>query len=71
MNEDGSADPNFGPEEPAGNESNWIQTNPDESWFTYFRCYGPLKPFFEETYRMNRMREGLNDFQRIDERTLT
>ena len=55
MNDDGSIDLYFGPEVPAGRESNWIQTNPGESWFTYFRAYGPLKPFFEETYKMNRI----------------
>lgn len=54
-NEDGSIDLYFGPTAPKGKESNWIQTNPGESWFTYFRVYGPLKPFFEETYKMNKI----------------
>lgn len=54
-NADGSIDLYFGPSAPAGMESNWIQTNPGESWFTYFRVYGPLKPFFEETFKMNRI----------------
>lgn len=57
VNEDGSVDLYFGPRAPAGKESNWIQTNPGESWFTYFRCYGPLKPFFEETYPMNKIQK--------------
>ena len=56
VNDDGSIDLHFGPEAPAGKEGNWIQTNPGESWFTYFRAYGPLKPFFEETYPMNKVR---------------
>ena len=54
-NDDGSIDLYFGPNAPEGKESNWIQTTPGESWFAYFRCYGPLKPFFEETYKMNRI----------------
>jgi len=54
-NGDGSIYLYFGPEAPAGKESNWIQTNSGESWFAYFRVYGPLKPFFEETYKMNRI----------------
>ena len=54
-NDDGSIDLYFGPAAPAGKESNWIQTNPGESWFTYFRVYGPLKPFFEESYQMNKV----------------
>ena len=54
-NDDRSIDLYFGPTAPAGKESNWIQTNPGESWFTYFRVYGPLKPFFEESYQMNKM----------------
>jgi len=54
-NDDGSIDLYFGPTAPAGKESNWIQTNLGESWFTYFRVYGPLKPFFEESYQMNKM----------------
>ncbi len=57
VNADGSVDLYFGPEAPEGKESNWIQTNPGESWFTYFRCYGPLKPFFEETYPMNKIQK--------------
>ncbi len=55
VNDDGSIDLFFGPEAPAGKEGNWIQTNPGESWFAYFRAYGPLRPFFEETYEMNRI----------------
>lgn len=58
VNDDGSVDLYFGPKAPAGKESNWIQTNPGESWFAYFRVYGPLKPFFEQTYKMNRIRKA-------------
>lgn len=54
-NDDGSFDLYFGPKAPDGKESNWIQTNPGESWFAYFRVYGPTKPFFEESYQMNKI----------------
>lgn len=40
-NEDGSIDVWFGPAAPEGHEENWVQTNPREGWFAYFRFYGP------------------------------
>ena len=52
-NEDGSHDLYFGPEAPAGMESNWVQTLPGKSWFTIFRLYGPLEPWFEQTWTLN------------------
>ncbi|RZL91507.1 MAG: DUF1254 domain-containing protein [Variovorax sp.] len=48
-NSDGSIDIHFGPKAPAGNERNWIQTMPGKGWFTIFRFYGPLEPFFDKT----------------------
>jgi hypothetical protein len=30
---------------------NWIQTDPEKGWFTILRCYSPLKPFFDKTWR--------------------
>lgn len=50
-NADGSVDLYFGPEAPAGKESNWIQTVPGKGWFTLLRLYGPLEPWFEKTWR--------------------
>jgi hypothetical protein len=50
-NEDGSYDIYFSPSAPAGKEKNWIQTDPGKGWFTYIRLYGPLEPFFEQTWR--------------------
>ena len=50
-NADGSVDVYFGPEAPAGKESNWIQTVPDKGWFTILRLYGPLEPWFDKTWR--------------------
>jgi hypothetical protein len=30
---------------------NWIQTDPDRGWFVILRCYSPLQPFFDKTWR--------------------
>jgi hypothetical protein len=50
-NPDGSTDVYFGPEAPAGKESNWIQTIPGKGWNTVFRIYGPLEPWFEQNWK--------------------
>jgi len=51
INPDTSVDLYFGPEPPAGKESNWIQTIPGKGWFTYLRLYGPLEPWFDQAWR--------------------
>lgn len=51
VNADGSVDVYFGPKPPAGKEPNWVQTIPGESWFTILRLYGPLDPWFNQTWR--------------------
>ena len=51
INTDGSVDVYFGPEAPAGKESNWIQTIPGKGWFMILRLYGPLEPWFDQTWR--------------------
>jgi len=51
QNEDGSYDIFFGPEAPAGQEGNWIRTVPGKGWFTYIRLYGPLEPYFDQTWK--------------------
>ena len=55
-NEDGSVDIYFGPDTtkvPANmQQNNWIQTNPGEGWFPYFRLYAPKKEFFDKTWTM-------------------
>jgi hypothetical protein len=51
VNEDGSVDAWFGPEAPAGEESNWVQTIPGKGWFMILRLYGPLEPWFNGTWR--------------------
>jgi hypothetical protein len=51
VNADGSIDIWFGPSAPAGQEKNWIQTVPGKGWFTLFRFYGPLEPFFDKSWK--------------------
>lgn len=50
-NKDGSVDIYFGPKAPKGHEHNWIQTVPGKSWFLAIRYYGPLKPFYDKTWK--------------------
>ena len=51
VNPDGSVDISFGPRTPKGNEKNWVKTVPGRGWFTIIRFYGPLEPFFEQTWK--------------------
>lgn len=51
VNADGSVDIWFGPKAPAGKEPNWIQTMPGQGWNTILRLYGPLEPWFDQTWR--------------------
>jgi hypothetical protein len=50
LNKDGSVDLYFGPDAPAGKESNWVQTMPNKAWFPYFRLYSPTQPFLDQTW---------------------
>ena len=50
-NADGSTTIWFGPKAPAGKEANWIQTVSEKGWFVCLRLYGPLKPWFDKTWR--------------------
>ncbi len=50
-NADGSVDVWFAPEAPEGKESNWVQTIPGKGWFMILRLYGPLEPWFDQTWR--------------------
>ena len=48
-NPDGSYTFHFSPKKPEGvSESNWVQTNPGENWFVYFRAYSPSKSFVKQ-----------------------
>jgi len=49
---DGSVDLYFGPKAPAGKDANWIETVPGKGWFTIFRLYGPLDPWFDKSWRL-------------------
>jgi hypothetical protein len=51
VNADGSVDVYFGPKAPAGFENNWVQTIPGKGWFMILRLYGPLDPWFNQTWR--------------------
>jgi hypothetical protein len=51
INPDNSVDVYFGPVAPPGKENNWIQTIPGKGWFTMFRLYGPLEPWFDKSWR--------------------
>jgi hypothetical protein len=51
-NDDGSVDIHFGPSAPASGDSNWIPTIPGRHWFSYFRFYGPLEPYFDRSWKL-------------------
>ena len=51
QNADGTYDIYFGPKAPQGMEDNWVQTIPGKGWNMLFRLYGPLKPWFDKTWR--------------------
>ena len=51
-NEDGSITLCFGPKDPAGIESNWIQTLPGRAWFPYFRWYGPTEAYYDKSWKL-------------------
>ncbi len=41
----------FGRRAPEGHEDNWVQTMPDKSWNVLLRLYGPLKPWFDQSWK--------------------
>jgi hypothetical protein len=53
VNTDGSVDITFGPSLPAGvSRQNFIKTEPDVGWFTIFRFYGALPPYFDHSWKL-------------------
>ena len=52
VNEDGTVNIYFGPNAPEGKESNWVQTNPGDYWFCYFRLYAPTEKYFDRSWPM-------------------
>lgn len=51
-NADGSVDVYFGPAAPAGQESNWVPTDPRRQFELLFRLYGPKKELFEQRWKL-------------------
>lgn len=51
-NADGSVDVYFGPNAPAGKESNWIPTSAEGKFEVLFRFYGPEQPLFDKTWKL-------------------
>ncbi len=49
-NADGTIDIYFGPKAPAGQDSNWIPTDPARKFELMFRLYAPTKALFEKTW---------------------
>lgn len=58
-NNDGSVDVYFGPEAPKEFENNWVYTESNKRWFTFFRFYGPEKPLFDKSWK-------LPDIEKVD-----
>ncbi|MCZ7463810.1 DUF1254 domain-containing protein [Rhizobium rhizogenes] len=56
-NADGSTDIVFSPDKPTDNP-NWVQTIRGKSWFTIFRLYGPLEPWFDKTWKLEDIAEA-------------
>lgn len=51
-NTNGSVDVYFGPQAPAGKESNWVPTSANEGFEVMFRFYGPEKALFDKTWKL-------------------
>lgn len=49
-NADGSVDLYIGPKAPAGQDTNWIPTDPARKFELMFRLYGPKKEFFDKVW---------------------
>lgn len=49
-NADGGATVWFGPKPPAGQEANWVQTMPGKGFNVILRLYGPLEPWFNQSW---------------------
>ncbi len=49
---DGSVDIYFGPQAPAGTESNWLPADPKGQFELLFRLYGPKRELFAKTWKL-------------------
>jgi hypothetical protein len=52
-NPDGSVTVRIGSSAPEGMEKNWVQTSEGQTWFAYFRFYGPRMSFFDKSWQLN------------------
>lgn len=50
-NPDGSVTVWFGPTAPGGEQANWVQTVPGRGYNVLLRLYGPLEPWFNQTWK--------------------
>lgn len=50
-NRDGSIDVWFGPQAPAGRETNWVQTRPEKGWTLVLRLFGPTDAWYGKAWR--------------------
>ncbi|MFQ6537680.1 MULTISPECIES: DUF1254 domain-containing protein [Aphanothece] len=53
---DGGATIWFGPTPPAGQEANWVQTMPGKGYNVILRLYGPLEPWFNQSWQPGDLR---------------
>ncbi|MCB1823562.1 MAG: DUF1214 domain-containing protein [Candidatus Competibacteraceae bacterium] len=51
MDPDGGVTVWFGPQAPADHEKNWVQTMPGKGYNVALRLYGPLEPWFDQSWR--------------------
>ena len=52
-NADGSVDIYFGPKAPAGEDSNWVPTDPKRQFELMFRLYAPTQALFDKAWALN------------------
>jgi hypothetical protein len=43
----------FGPQPPAGQDSNWVPTQSGGEFEVMFRAYAPTKLFFDKTWKLS------------------
>ena len=56
-NADGSLDLWFGPKAPTNRDDNFVRTVPGKGWFAMLRVHGPLKPWFDKSWRPGEIEE--------------
>jgi hypothetical protein len=56
-NADGSIDVYFGPKAPAGEDANWVPTDPQKEFEVILRLYGPTKALFDKTWKLSDIEE--------------